>query len=207
MMVAAGRAVFLDRDGTLIAERHYLQHEEELELLPYAAEAVRMLNQNEWKVVLVTNQSAVARGMLTERDLHRIHGSLEDLLSREGARLDAIYYCPHHPTEGQRRYLKRCRCRKPAPGLLLRASRELDIDLAASYMIGDAPSDIEAGNRAGCRTILVTTGYGGDFSRRLLGEPWNLKSSQRPDVIASSLLSAANWILETEREESTARTG
>lgn len=206
-MKASSRAVFLDRDGTLIVERNYLQREEELELLPDAAEAIRKLNQQGWKVVVVTNQSAVARGMLTEPDLKRIHRSLEELLSLEGARLDAIYYCPHHPTEGRGRYLRSCRCRKPASGMLFRASKKLDIDLKSSFLIGDAPSDIEAGNKAGCRTILVTTGYGDDFNRRLLGEPWNLRASQRPDVIASGLLSAVNWILETQREESTARTG
>jgi D-glycero-D-manno-heptose 1,7-bisphosphate phosphatase len=153
-------AVFLDRDGTLIEEVHYLAAPEQVRLLPGAADAVRQLNAAGALVVVVTNQAGVARGYFPERRVVEVHERLTALLAEHGARIDGYFYCPHHPTEGVGAYRVACACRKPKPGMLLTAARELDIDLARSWMIGDKPGDAEAGSAAGCRTILVRTGHG-----------------------------------------------
>lgn len=154
-------AVFLDRDGTLVEEVDYLIDPGQVRLIPGAAAAVRRLNQAGWPVVIVTNQSMIARGMANERQLGRIHARLAELLNAEGARLDGIYYCPHHPELGEPPYRAACDCRKPLPGLLRQAARELDLDLAQSAMIGDSLRDLAAGQAAGCRQlVLVRTGHG-----------------------------------------------
>lgn len=152
-------AVFLDRDGTLIAENGYLCRAGELRLLPGAARGVRRLQEAGFRVILVTNQSAVARGLLTEKQLAGINERLQQLLEREQARLDAVYYCPHHP-EGFGSYRQFCFCRKPEPGMLLRAAAEHGLSLGGSFLVGDKLTDIIAGKRAGCRTVLVRTGCG-----------------------------------------------
>jgi D-glycero-D-manno-heptose 1,7-bisphosphate phosphatase len=156
-------AVFLDRDGTLIEEVHYLARPDQVRLIPGAAEAVRKLNQAGVLVVVVTNQAGVARGYFPESAISDVHVHLSHLLGEYGAHIDAYLYCPHHPTEGIGKYRVACDCRKPQPGLLLTAARELDIDLSRSWMIGDKPCDAEAGAAAGCRTILVRTGHGRDL--------------------------------------------
>jgi D-glycero-D-manno-heptose 1,7-bisphosphate phosphatase len=149
-------AVFLDRDGTLTLERGYLTRPDQFRLLPGAAEAIRLLRENKFTCILVTNQSAVGRGLLTEADLHRIHDELLRQLHPEGAALDGLYYCPAAPSAGTPDDPER----KPAPGMLLRAARELDIDLAQSWMVGDSARDLLAGQSAGCRgCILVQTGH------------------------------------------------
>jgi D-glycero-D-manno-heptose 1,7-bisphosphate phosphatase len=153
-------AVFLDRDGTLIEEVHYLSAPEQVRPIPGAADAVRQLNAAGVLVVVVTNQAGVARGYFPERRVAEAHERLSALLAEAGARVDAYFYCPHHPTEGVGAYRAECACRKPKPGMLLTAARELDIDLGRSWMIGDKPDDAEAGLAAGCRTILVRTGHG-----------------------------------------------
>lgn len=154
-------AVFLDRDGTLVEEVDYLVDPGQLRLIPGAAAAVRRLNEAGLPVILVTNQSMIARGMASETQLAAVHDRLTALLLAEGARLDRIYYCPHHPDIGQPPYRGVCECRKPLPGLLHQAARELSLDLSRSAMIGDSLRDMEAGNAAGCATlILVRTGYG-----------------------------------------------
>jgi len=153
-------AVFLDRDGTMVQEVDYLREISQLRLLRGTAAAIRRLNEAGFAVVLATNQSGIARGLLTESELQTIHDELKRRLALQGARLDAIYHCPHHPEAAVAAYRKRCRCRKPAPGLLLQAARDLDLDLRRSYAVGDSARDVEAGARAGCRTILVRTGYG-----------------------------------------------
>jgi len=157
--VARG-AVFLDRDGTLVEEMDFLTRPEQLALIPGAARAVRRLNARGLAVVVVTNQSAVARGMIDERELSAIHARLESMLAAQDARLDGIYVCPHHPSEGRGAYRVACDCRKPAPGLLLRAARELGLDLAASWIVGDSRRDLEAGAAAGVRGVLVGSGKG-----------------------------------------------
>ena len=151
-------AVFLDRDGTVIIERHYLSDPAQVELIPGAGAALRRLRQLGLKLVIVTNQSAIGRGLCDQRQLDAVHARLEQLLADEGVRLDAIYYCPHTPDDG-------CACRKPAPGLIERAVRELQLDPRRCCVIGDKRCDLEAGRSAGMRTVLVRTGYGAELAR------------------------------------------
>jgi D-glycero-D-manno-heptose 1,7-bisphosphate phosphatase len=154
-------AVFLDRDGTLLDELGFLARPADLRLLPGAAAGVRALNQAGLAVVLVTNQSGIARGLFSEADLAAIHARLAQELERAGAHLDALYHCPHHPEQGQPPLRRACSCRKPEPGLLLLAARELGLDLARSWIVGDSVRDLEAGRRAGIPgRVLVLTGKG-----------------------------------------------
>jgi D-glycero-D-manno-heptose 1,7-bisphosphate phosphatase len=155
------RAAFLDRDGTINVEKEYLYRIEDFEFIPGAVEAVRLLNEAGFLVVVVTNQSGVARGYYTEEDVENLHRYVASELEKSGARVDAWLYCPHHPN-GRGSYSLPCNCRKPLPGMLKEAARRYDIDLAASVMIGDKQADVSAGQAAGCRTILVRTGYGAD---------------------------------------------
>ncbi len=149
------RAIFLDRDGTINKYVGFLRKTEEMELLPGAAEAIKEINNSRYLAVVVTNQPVIARGEVSFEELEEIHNKMEALLGQEGAYLDAIYFCPHHPHkgyEGERAELKvECNCRKPEPGLLLKAAEDLNIALDDSYMIGDADSDVKAGEAAGCR--------------------------------------------------------
>ncbi len=192
-------AVFLDRDGTINEEMGYLDRLEKLSLIPGAAEAIRLLNSRERKVVVVTNQSGVARGLFDEVFIGALHARLEAMLEGEGAALDGIYYCPHHPTEGQEPYRLRCDCRKPAPGLLLRACEELGLDPSRSYMVGDTLYDIEAGARAGMPGILVRTGHGNAAAETLAAPGANGgPMAVRPVHIAADLLEAVKWILERD---------
>lgn len=182
-------AVFLDRDGTINEEVNYLSRIEQFRFIDGAIEAIRRLNASPFLVIVITNQAGVARGLYPERRVGEIHDYLRMQLNSSGAVLDGIYYCPHHPTAGQGRYKVACKCRKPEPGLLYQAARDLDIDLRASYMIGDKLSDIQAGQAAGCRTILVRTGYGAEIEKRLSD------AECRPDYIAANVLEAVDWIL------------
>ncbi|MCU0783291.1 MAG: HAD-IIIA family hydrolase [Verrucomicrobia bacterium] len=163
------RAVFLDRDGTLISDKDCLRRAEDLELLPGVANAVRQLNHHGWRAVLATNQPVVAKGWCSEAELQRIHNKLETLLGREHAFLDRIYFCPHHPESGfagERAELKICcQCRKPAPGMLIQAAADLNLDLAQSWLIGDSTSDIQAAVNGGVRSVLVRTGCAGRDGR------------------------------------------
>jgi D-glycero-D-manno-heptose 1,7-bisphosphate phosphatase len=153
-------AIFLDRDGVIIEETGYLSDPAQVVLIPGAAEAIARLNQAGIPVVVVTNQAGVARGYYTESRIHEIHARLDELLRRHGAHIDRYYYCLHHPTEGIGPYRCDCECRKPRPGMLHRATRDLGLDLSRSCMVGDKLCDLEAGANAGCQTILVRTGYG-----------------------------------------------
>jgi D-glycero-D-manno-heptose 1,7-bisphosphate phosphatase len=153
-------AVFLDRDGTINEEKNYLHRIEDFEFIPGAPEAIRQLNQAGYLVLVVTNQSGVARGFFSLAEVDALHRHMVQLLAEYGARIDGFYVCPHHPTAGQGEWRRDCSCRKGQPGLLLQAAAEHDIDLARSYMIGDKAADIEAGQRAGCSPLLVLTGYG-----------------------------------------------
>lgn len=153
------RAVFLDRDGTINVEKEYLYRSDEFEFIPGAVEAIQVLNQAGYLVIVVTNQSGVARGYYTEDDVENLHRFVARELAHYGARVDAWLYCPHHPA-GRGSYSLPCACRKPLPGMLVEAARRYDIDLNASIMIGDKQADIAAGKAAGCRTMLVRTGYG-----------------------------------------------
>lgn len=153
------RAIFLDRDGTINRYIGFLHKPEELELIPGVGEAIRRINESGYLAVVVTNQPVIARGEATRAELDEIHRRMATLLGREGAYTDALYYCPHHPDkgfEGEIAELKiDCDCRKPKPGLLLQAARDLNIDLSASWMIGDSEADVEAGEAAGCRSLRV----------------------------------------------------
>lgn len=155
------RAVFLDRDGTINIEKEYLYRAADFEFIPGAAEAIRLLNHAGILVVVVTNQSGVARGYYTEDDVENLHRHIDRELAHSGAHVDVWLYCPHHPT-GRGSYALPCNCRKPLPGMLQEAAARYDIDLEGSTMIGDKRADIEAGIAAGCRTVLVRTGYGKD---------------------------------------------
>lgn len=149
------RAVFLDRDGTIIRDADYLTQLDEIEILPGVPEALRRLKRAGYLLLVVTNQSAVARGWLTEHNLRRIHRELQSRLAERDAEVDGFYYCPHLPDGAVERYSGECECRKPKPGMLLEAAADRDVDLSRSWMIGDSERDVEAGRRAGCRTILL----------------------------------------------------
>jgi D-glycero-D-manno-heptose 1,7-bisphosphate phosphatase len=153
--LAQGAAVFLDRDGTLIRDVGYLQRAAQIEILPKVAPALCQLRNHGFRLVVVTNQSAVGRGWMTERDLAQVHASLVAQLAEHGARLDAIYYCPHHPVEGVGRYRTSCRCRKPDVGMIERAAAELGVNPAASYVIGDQKRDMELAERVGATALLI----------------------------------------------------
>jgi D-glycero-D-manno-heptose 1,7-bisphosphate phosphatase len=168
--LSSGRAaVFLDRDGTIIEETNYLARSEQVRLVAGAAEAIARLNACKVPVVVVTNQAGVARGYFTEAQVNEVHAHLDHLLAAFGAKIDRYYVCPHHPEAGSPPYRQDCDCRKPRPGLLVRAARELGIDLSASCMIGDKLSDLAAGAWAGCQTLLVRTGYGGNVDLAAAG--------------------------------------
>ena len=182
-------AVFLDRDGTIIREVNYLSRLDEIELLPAAAAAIAKLNQLRIPVILVTNQSGVARGKFTEAFVRESHSYLQKLLQKQNARIDDFFYCPHHPEAGNLPYRKTCSCRKPAPGMLLAAAEKHNLNLKRSYVIGDKLIDIELGLKAGAKAILVETGYG----RK---EKEQIKTSQiNPNKICVDLNQAVDWIL------------
>lgn len=164
-------AVFLDRDGVIIVEANYLSDPGQVELLPGAAEAITELNRANVPAVVITNQSGVARGYFPESRIREIHEKLDELLAASGAHIEKYFHCPHHPTKGIGPYLKQCDCRKPEPGLLRLAASELGLDLNRSFMIGDKLSDTEAGARAGCRSILVKTGYGHTYAPEQIEDP------------------------------------
>jgi len=186
-------AIFMDRDGTVSDEVGYVNHIERYRLLPRSAAAIRRINQAGYLSFVVTNQAGVARGLFDEALILKVHETLNGWLNDAGARLDGIYYCPHHPKEGLPPWRADCDCRKPKPGLLLRAAREHDVDLPASYMIGDTVLDIEAAHNVGATGVLVLTGYGkGDLTFRM--EQRGLK----PAFIAEDLLDAVEWILKRE---------
>ena len=155
------KAIFLDRDGTINKYVGFLRKEEEFDLLPGVAEAVKKINQSGYLAIVVTNQPVIARGEVTFEGLETIHNKMETLLGKEGAYLDAIYFCPHHPHSGYEGEVKElkidCDCRKPKPGMLLKAAEDLNIDLSQSYMVGDGENDIKAGKAAGCKTVLLNT--------------------------------------------------
>lgn len=186
------RAAFLDRDGVLIRDVVHLVDASRIEILPGVPDALRRLRDAQWMIVVVTNQSVVARGMVSETELRGIHDGLEARLRVHGATLDAIYYCPHHPEGAVEPYRVVCDCRKPKPGLLVRAAADLGIDLRASVMVGDTDSDIEAGRRAGCRTVLLT----GSAGTAPAGS--SATGARTADHVAVDLAAAADWILADE---------
>ncbi len=184
-------AVFIDRDGTLNEEVGYLGSPARLSILPGAAKAIKLLNEQGLKAVLITNQAGIAKGYLSESLLQDIHHELKRLLAQQHAYLDAIYYCPHHPEGTITRYRQHCICRKPAPGLLEKAARELGLSLKKSYVIGDKISDVELAQRVGATAILVLTGFGDETLTKLRSQP----SAMLPTFVAANLYEAVQWIL------------
>ena len=178
-------AVFLDRDGVVIEDSHYVDSAERVQLIPGSAESIAALNRAGWVVVIVTNQSGVARGLFPVEAVKNVHNRLEELLQGHGAKFDGAYFCPHYPESQLEEYRRDCDCRKPKPGMILQAARELNLDLSRSWMIGDRVSDLEAGAAAGCRTVLVRTGYGGLVNPALLD-----RESLGLELVASHLADA-----------------
>lgn len=163
----SAKAVFLDRDGTLMVDTGYPSKPEDVRLLPGVDLALKSLRQGGFRIVVITNQSGVARGMFTEHGLAEVHRELRRQLEARGAYIDAIYYCPYHPDGTVAEYTRESDCRKPAPGMLLMAAEEMDLDLVESWMVGDSPRDVEAGQRAGCRTIRLRTRAEADQPERV----------------------------------------
>lgn len=187
------RAVFLDRDGTINIDVGYPRDFSQVTIYPSGFEAIRRINEAGFRAVVVTNQSGVGRGFLSEDDLAALHKKMTAALAAGGARLDAIYYCPHYGQAADPRYRMDCDCRKPRPGMALRAALAFDLDLAASYMIGDKVEDVQFGLAAGATPILVRTGYGQASAVKLTG------LGIRPAAVAAGILEAVAWLLERER--------
>lgn len=187
------RAVFLDRDGVLVADVDLLVDPADIDVLDGVPEALSALAGAGYALVMVTNQTVVARGLATELELQRIHAALTERLRSGGSpKLDAIYVCLHHPNATLARYRADCECRKPRPGLLLRAARELDLDLSASTLVGDRQSDVTAGSLAGCATVLVGSGA---YASEPIETTLELDKALEPDIVCADLAEAARWIL------------
>jgi len=180
----------LDRDGTINEDIGYVSKPDELIIYPWAAEAIRLINGAGLKVIVITNQSGVARGMYSEETLNDIHDRLREELGRHEARIDAAYYCPHHPRIGDGRYRQACECRKPGVGMLRQAALDHEIDLGRSYVVGDKASDMNLAANAGAQGVLVLTGYG----RETLADRGHYPCE--PAFVAEDLLDAARRILE-----------
>ena len=178
-------AVFLDRDGTVNVEKNFIDDPKDFKLYEGVSGAIKCLNKKGIRVILVTNQSGVARGYFTEERVNEINEYLKELLGNNGASLDGIYYCPHHPE-----FDKTCDCRKPKPGLLKRAADDLQIDLQSSYIIGDKLLDLELASSIGAKGLLVLTGYGLETTRNLE------TGSVTPHFIAKGLKEAVEWIMK-----------
>ncbi len=184
-------AVFLDRDGTINEQMGYINHPSRFFLLPGAAEAIRLLNANGFLSIVVSNQSGVARGYFPLELVYEIHSKMEKMLEKDGARLDGIFFCPHHPRGAVPEYSVKCDCRKPETGLIAQACRKLEIDRTRSYVVGDRCQDLEMARSAGLKGVLVLTGYGrGERDYLLPG------SSTKPLYVAKDLLEAVQWIIK-----------
>lgn len=198
----SGKAIFLDRDNTLIEDSGYISSPDQVKLLPKASEAIIQLRKMGYKIVVVSNQSGVARGIVTEEVLADVHQKMLDLLQSENGYVDRIYYCPYHPDGVIKKYSKESDMRKPAPGMLLLAAKEMDVDLAKSWMVGDSYRDVAAGKKAGCKTILINSP---------VRPPKRQKGDPEPDKVAVNVKEAANIIkmydqraaksVETEKAE------
>lgn len=188
------RAIFLDRDGTINEEVGYIESLDRLVIIPAAFEAIRLINLSGFRAVVITNQAGIAKRLFDETFVKQTNEHLQAALIQKGATIDAFYFCPHHPTEGVPPYRRVCDCRKPAPGLFYQAARDMAIDLAGSFMIGDRYRDMEAAHRAGVKGVLVKTGYGADVLENV--GPDQETPEGKPDHIAQDILKAVHWILE-----------
>jgi D,D-heptose 1,7-bisphosphate phosphatase len=190
-------AVFLDRDGVINEEVGYLDSLDKLRVIPCAYEALKLINESGMKAVVISNQAGVARGLFTEEFVCKTNEYLQAILRKQSVYIDNFYYCPHHPMEGKEPYRKVCDCRKPAPGMFLRAAEDLNIDLKSSYMIGDRFIDMEAARKVGAKGVLVKTGYG----QELLQDdgPDQSTEENKPDFVAADILEAVHWILRDRK--------
>ena len=182
------RAVFLDRDGTIVEEAGYLERLERMAFFPYTVDAIRLLNKAGFAVIVVTNQAGIARGLLKDAFVAEAHRHISERLAAGGARVDAYYYCPHHPNGVIEELAFRCDCRKPRPGMLRHAAEEHHIDLSRSFVVGDRRHDVELAQNVGARGILVRTGLG----RRDAEHP---VAHVTPAAVVDNLIDAAAWIL------------
>ena len=184
------RAVFIDRDGTISEEVGYINHPSRFRLFPYAAAAIKQLNQNGWLAIVITNQAGVARGYFSEDMIQTVHAAMMKELEHGDARIDAVYYCAHHPSVGEPPYRFACDCRKPKPGLITSAAQDFNIDLGSSWMVGDRYSDVELARNAGVKSMFVMSGYGrGEWEHQRAN--WKAQ----PDLIAENLLEAVRVIV------------
>jgi D-glycero-D-manno-heptose 1,7-bisphosphate phosphatase len=189
-------AVFLDRDGTINEQMGYINHATRFVLLPDAADAIKRLNDLNIPVVVVSNQSGLARGYFPEELLVTVHEKMKRLLAEKGAHVDAIYYCPHHPEAKEERFRAICNCRKPKPGLILQAAEEMGLDPSNSYVVGDRWSDIKTAANCGAKSVLVRTGYGrGD--EKYIGPEQEIQ----PDFKADDLSLAVDAILADMKQD------
>lgn len=188
-MASFRAAVYLDRDGTVIEERHYLASPDGVVVIPGAGKAIAALNRAHVAVVLVTNQSGVARGYFDEATVHAIHGRICAELAEDGGAFDGIFICPHHE-EGVLEHLRRpCDCRKPLPGMILQAQEQLGLNALPSFVVGDKEVDLDLGRAVHCPSILVRTGYGAKL------EPILKAEGRLPDAVVEALPEAVDWIL------------
>lgn len=186
-------AVFIDRDGTISEEIGYVNHPSRFRVFPYSAEAIKLLNDSGWLAILITNQAGVARGYFSEDIITAVHNQLRGHLENGSARLDAVYYCAHHPSVGEPPYRFDCDCRKPKTGLIDRAAQDFEIDVAASWMIGDRYGDVELARNAGLHSAFVLSGYGlGEWEYQR--EAWK----HQPEIVSENLLEAVKKILATD---------
>lgn len=187
--------VFLDRDGTINEDVGYISDPDDFQLIPGSAEAIARLNGEGFVVIVVTNQSGVARGYFTEDDVLTINNKMVGELEKVGAYVDGVYYCPHHPDFGDEGYRLDCECRKPGTGMVKKAAREFNIDVKRSFVVGDHRGDLELGRNAGAKTIMVLTGHGREERKKMEGD------GIAPDHIADDLSSAVGYILEEDKKE------
>ena len=191
------KTVFLDRDGVINRNppnMGYVRRWSEFSFIPNARKAIRELTQNGYRIIVVTNQSGIGRGLFTEDSLRDIHARMVSEIVAAGGKIDAVYYCPHHPEAG-------CECRKPKPGMLTRAVREHNIELSSAYLIGDSTTDIEAGRSVGAQTLLVLTGLGQkSYHHYINTKPSGRadKNGHRPDKIFTNLYTATRWLLKND---------
>jgi D-glycero-D-manno-heptose 1,7-bisphosphate phosphatase len=184
-------AVFLDRDGTIIEERGYLDRLEDLTIFPWTGDALRLLKRAGFATVVITNQSAIARGLIDEAFLSRVHQTIDSRVNAAGGGIDRYYFCPHFPEATIERYRQTCGCRKPAPGMIEQACREMDLDASRSVMVGDRWLDVACGRAAGTRTVLVRSGHGSSEAET------TPPAGVHADAILNNLMEAVGWILRS----------
>lgn len=188
MNLIKDKIIFLDRDGTINKEDGYITKPDQLKLYDGTLTALKMLDEIGYRIVIVSNQAGVGRGLLTEAKLQEINAALLGTLKGHGIEIEKLYYCPHHPDASVPEYKKDCECRKPKTGMIMRARTELDVQVQGAYMIGDKLTDIELAHNFGGRGILLLTGYGTKERGHLAGKPY------APVYIAKDIIDAVNWI-------------